>query len=58
MLITGLMEFDSADLSNMENDGMLEEVILHEMDNVIGIGTIWDTLGLVKGLNTNDPTFV
>jgi len=52
------MEFDSADLSNMENDGTLEEVILHEMDNVIGIGTIWDTLGLVKGLNTNDPTFV
>ncbi len=56
--ITGLMEFDSADLSNMENDGTLEDVILHEMGHVIGIGTIWETLGLVKGLNTNDPTFV
>jgi hypothetical protein len=55
--ITGIMEFDLADLSNMELDGTLEGVILHEMGHVIGIGTLWQTLNLVKGLNTNNPTY-
>ncbi len=54
---TGIMEFDSADVANLEADGQLFNVIVHEMGHVLGIGTIWDNLNLVTGLNTNNPRF-
>ena len=38
---TGDMEFDTADLTMMENDGSLLAVILHEMAHVMGFGTLW-----------------
>lgn len=38
----GVMSFDSADLTNMENNGSLLDVIKHEMGHVIGIGTLWE----------------
>jgi hypothetical protein len=39
---TGQMNFDSADLTAMENNGSLYNVILHEMAHVIGFGTLWE----------------
>ncbi len=45
---TGSMEFDRADVAQLEADGQLLAVILHEMGHVLGIGTIWDSLGLVQ----------
>lgn len=40
--ISGFMEFDSADLEWMSQQGnLLNEVVLHEMGHVIGIGTLW-----------------
>lgn len=44
----GVMEFDAADLGDMEADGILESVILHEMGHVLGIGTLWDDFGLLR----------
>ncbi|WP_420461614.1 Ig-like domain-containing protein [Candidatus Palauibacter sp.] len=44
----GRMEFDAADLDRLEQRGSLEETILHEMGHVLGIGTIWDRLGLLR----------
>jgi hypothetical protein len=55
--ITGNMEFDTADLARMELDGSLEDVIFHEMGHVIGIGTIWQALGLLEGAGTANPVF-
>lgn len=40
--VTGMMTFDTADLQAMENNGSLNEVILHEMGHVIGLGTLWN----------------
>jgi len=54
----GVMEFDSADVASMMSDGTFQDVILHEMGHVIGVGTLWDQLGLVNGLGTTNPTFV
>ena len=54
----GLMQFDSADLAAMESNGTLLHVILHEMGHVLGLGTIWDDLGLVVGLGGTSPQFV
>ena len=53
----GIMSFDTADLQKMEQNGTLTDVITHEMGHVLGIGTIWDDKGLLKGAGTSNPTF-
>jgi hypothetical protein len=53
----GRMQFDTADLANMQSNGTLNDVITHEMGHVLGIGTIWTTKGLLAGANGNNPTF-
>ncbi|MDR9395555.1 MAG: pre-peptidase C-terminal domain-containing protein, partial [Roseovarius sp.] len=42
----GMMQFDDADLAGMQEDGILQDVIIHEMGHVLGIGTLWEFLGL------------
>lgn len=53
----GIMQFDSADLSAMEANGTLRDVILHEMGHVLGLGSLWARFGLIVGLETADPTY-
>jgi hypothetical protein len=38
----GGMRFDNADLAFLESTGILDDVILHEMAHVIGLGTLWE----------------
>ena len=47
--VAGEMEFDSADAEILDDIGLWDDVILHEMLHTIGFGTIWDRLGLVEG---------
>jgi hypothetical protein len=53
----GLMSFDTADLAKMDQAGTLDDVITHEMGHVLGIGTLWEEKGLLKGPRTSNPTF-
>jgi predicted Zn-dependent protease len=53
----GMMQFDTADLAQMQANGTLVDVITHEMGHVIGIGTIWPNKGLLVGAGSNNPTF-
>lgn len=53
----GFMEFDTSDLAQLQADGQLTRVILHEMGHVLGFGTIWDTKGLISGDGTSDPQY-
>ncbi len=53
--VYGVMEFDSADVVNLEANGQLEAVILHEMGHVLGFGTVWDSL--LAGKGTSDPRY-
>jgi hypothetical protein len=55
---TGSMEFDSADLAMMQADGTFEGVILHEMAHVIGIGSLWQSKGLLQNIYTTNPIYV
>ena len=48
----GVMQFDSADLDRMKQNGTLEVVILHEMGHVLGLGTLWEA-GPFAFLNHN-----
>mgnify|MGYP003115636040 CR=1 FL=1 len=50
----GIMQFDTADLAALEASGQLEDVILHEMGHVLGIGTIWQTQGLLLNPSNGD----
>ena len=43
----GAMEFDVADLEWLEEQGDMEEVILHEMGHVFGLGAFWRQTGLL-----------
>ena len=53
---TGAMQFDTADLSRMEQDGTLEGVITHEMGHVIGIGTLWTRF--IRNAGTDTVNYV
>ena len=50
----GEMEFDSADVAAMYNNGTLYSVVLHEIGHILGLGTLWSWFGLI---NTNTHTY-
>ena len=54
---TGVMSFDTADLDQMEQDGSLVSVIVHEMGHVLGFGMIFDRFDLIIGAGGADPEF-
>lgn len=45
----GSMVFDSADMNDMVSNGILGDVIVHEMLHILGFGTLWGSRGLVSG---------
>lgn len=40
--LSGLMFFDVADLDFLDQLGLFEDVIVHEMAHVLGVGTLWN----------------
>ena len=42
LTLTGVMFFDVADLDYLEEIDLFEEVIVHEMGHVLGVGTLWN----------------
>ncbi len=56
--ILGRMRFDRADLDNLEAGGTLDDVIVHEMGHVLGIGTLWVAKGLLADSAAADTTRV
>lgn len=55
---TGVMEFDTVDLGQMEANGTLVNVIMHEIGHVLGFGTLWERMGLLQGVGSRQPTFI
>ena len=39
--LVGIMKFDTADVGALVTSGQLNEVVLHEMNHVLGFGTVW-----------------
>jgi hypothetical protein len=55
----GVMTFDSADVANMLTSGVFDEVVLHEMGHVLGVGTLWDwQRSLLVAGGSPDPRYV
>jgi hypothetical protein len=49
----GIMFFDTADLDMLDDEGLLETVIVHEMGHIVGVGSIWAEYGYLQ--NPSDP---
>ena len=43
LTISGVMQFDVDDLDFLEGLDLFEEVIVHEMGHVLGVGTLWNS---------------
>ncbi len=56
--VLGHLKLDAADLRLMESSGTLDDVVLHEIGHVLGIGTLWPDKGLLQGQGTDDPGFL
>jgi subtilisin family serine protease len=54
----GQMQFDFFDLAQMEKNGTLNAVILHEMGHVLGFGGLWQRFGLLSNAGTANPTYI
>ncbi|MGQ0561292.1 MAG: leishmanolysin-related zinc metalloendopeptidase [Gemmatimonadota bacterium] len=55
--VMGHLKLDAGDLEYMERNGTIDDVVLHEIGHVLGIGTLWATRGLISGAATVDPRF-
>ncbi|MFM7063700.1 MAG: leishmanolysin-related zinc metalloendopeptidase [Actinomycetes bacterium] len=58
LALAGAMQFDVADIGNLENSGDLEDVVLHEMGHVLGIGTLPGWSGNQSGAGTSTSAFI
>lgn len=57
LTVIGRMEFDEEDMEIIEGEGLLDEVVLHEMGHVLGFGTLWgpDGFDLLRNPSAPDP---
>jgi len=53
LTVTGLMFFDVDDLDFLDELDLFEDVIVHEMGHVLGVGTLWRGKGLIGGPDSN-----
>ena len=49
--ISGIMYFDVEDLATLEEFDLFEEVIVHEMGHVLGVGTLWNIFAPQFGID-------
>jgi hypothetical protein len=52
------MLFDTADLDFMADLGIFDEVVVHEMGHVLGVGTLWNFRRSLLQFSVTDPRFV
>ena len=59
LTLSGVMFFDVDDLDFLDEIGLFEEVIVHEMGHVLGVGTLWDAPDLrdLRKDEEGDPYF-
>lgn len=56
--IVGTLEVDIDDLDTLAQRDLLDNVVLHELGHVLGLGTLWNyRRSLIVGSGTDDPFF-
>lgn len=56
LTVAGTLIFDNADVSGFS--GQLDAIAVHEMGHILGIGTLWETFGLLSGAGSSDPQYL
>ena len=56
--LVAVMSFDVADFQNLQADGRLPDVVLHEMLHAVGVGTLWNGKGQVAFRTTDSSQFI
>jgi hypothetical protein len=55
--VLGVMSLNSTTLASLTQNGLLTDVIKHEMAHLLGFGTVWDLDNLVQDTTSKDPWF-
>lgn len=55
--LSGVMYFDVEDLEYLDGLDLFEEVIVHEMGHVLGVGTLWNYFRTLRQGPTTNPYF-
>ena len=55
LTVVGTMLFDAADLPTIFSNGQLNDVVFHEMQHVLGFGTLWSTVTPLLIVNAGTP---
>lgn len=55
LTIYGSLIFDAADVTAFS--GQLAPILIHEMGHSLGIGTLWQSKGVLAGAGSSNPTF-
>ena len=58
LTLYGVMFFDTEDLAFLQQNNVLDEVVVHEMGHVLGIGTLWNFGRTLLQGTAADPRFV
>lgn len=53
----GAMRFDIADVIELEASDRFEHVVLHEIGHILGVGTLWESAGVLVGAGGADPYY-
>jgi hypothetical protein len=56
--LIAVMNFDVADLQNLQTSNRLNDVILHELLHTVGFGTLWASKGQVSNANSVNTGFI
>lgn len=57
LTLSGVMQFDVADLAFLDEIDLFEEVIVHEMGHVLGVGTLWNFKRSLRAGPATNPYF-
>jgi len=55
--VFGSVRLDVDDVAQMESNGTFDDVALHELGHVLGMGTLWSSARLLQGRGSPDPYF-
>jgi hypothetical protein len=58
MPIVGYMHLDAADVAQLAATGQLQDVVLHEMGHILGIGSLWEDRNLLLNAGSIDPRYI
>ena len=55
LTLIGVVTLDLQDVQNLEGQGILETVVVHEMGHALGIGSLWTLFGLLQNPSSSNP---